>query len=100
VGDFRTPLLVSTGLLDPLVPHEDVAAFEDEMKVAGADWHLMKHSGAYHSFSNPAVDRLGDPRMRYDPVADAISWAALVSFLEANAPSEQAPKLPTQLTSL
>jgi dienelactone hydrolase len=87
IGDLRAPILVATGLLDPLVPEEDVTAFESEMKSAGANWHLLKHGRAYHSFSNPTVDRLNDARMRYDPVADAIAWAALVSFLEANAPS-------------
>ena len=85
-GELRVPILVATGVLDPLVPAEDVTAFENEMRSAGADWHLMKHGKAYHSFSNPTVDRLGDPRMGYDPVADAISWGALVSFLETNRP--------------
>lgn len=87
LGELRAPILVATGLLDPLVPEEDVIAFENEMKSAGADWHLMKHGRAYHSFSNPTVDQLGDPRMSYDPVADSISWAALTSFLKGNASS-------------
>jgi dienelactone hydrolase len=87
MGELRAPILVATGLLDPLVPEEDVIAFENEMKSAGADWHLIKHGRAYHSFSNPTVDQLGDPRMSYDPVADSISWAALTSFLQGNASS-------------
>lgn len=85
VGEIRAPVLVSTGLRDPLVPDEDIVAFEAEMTAAGANWHTIRHAEAYHSFTNRVVDGLGDPRMRYDPVADALSWAALVAFLEATA---------------
>jgi dienelactone hydrolase len=70
--------------MDPLVPDSDITAFETEMTDAGVDWHLIKHARAYHSFSNPGVDGLGDPRMKYDPVADAVSWGSLIAFLEAN----------------
>lgn len=84
-GEVRAPILVATGLMDPLVPDEDIVAFEAEMTAAGANWHTIRHAAAFHSFTNRAVDDLGDPRMRYDPVADAISWAALVAFLEATA---------------
>lgn len=74
-------ILVATGALDPLVPAEDVAAFQQEMGVAGADWHLLVHGRALHSFTNPAVDGLGDPRMGYDPAAAHLSWTALTTFL-------------------
>ena len=81
-GDIRTPIFVANGALDPLVPQTDVATFEAEMRAAGADWHLLNHGRALHSFSNVAVDALGDPRMRYDPAADAISWTAAMAFME------------------
>ncbi|MDO6415827.1 dienelactone hydrolase family protein [Sphingomonas sp. BIUV-7] len=82
-GSVRAPILAATGALDPLVPPRDVAAFEEEMRAADADWHLLTHGRAYHSFTNIGVDGLDDPRMRYDPVADAMSWAAATAFLEA-----------------
>lgn len=82
-GDIRAPILVATGALDPLVPPEQVAAFEQEMRSAEADWHLLTHGRAYHSFTNEGVERLNDPRMHYDPAADAISWAAAMAFLDA-----------------
>ena len=80
--DIRSSIFVANGALDPLVLSEDVAAFEAEMREAGADWHMLNHGRALHSFSNIAVDALGDPRMRYDPVADAISWTAAMAFLD------------------
>lgn len=82
-GTIRAPLLVATGGRDPLVPPDDIAAFEAEMNAAGADWHVINHGRALHSFTNEAVDGLGDPRMGYDRVADAVSWAAAMAFLDA-----------------
>lgn len=82
-GDIRTSILVATGALDPLVPPQDVRTFEAEMREAGADWHLLSHGRALHSFTNAGVGALDDPRMAYDPKADAVSWAAALAFLEA-----------------
>ena len=80
---IRAPILVATGMMDPLVPEQDLEGFEREMRAAHADWHLIRHGRAWHSFSNPAVERLDDPRMRYEPIADAVSWAAATAFLAA-----------------
>lgn len=82
-GTIRAPIFVATGDRDPLVPPADVIAFEEEMRSAGAEWHLLAHGRALHSFTNPGVDTLGDPRMGYDSAADAISWAAALAFLDA-----------------
>jgi dienelactone hydrolase len=75
-------ILACTGALDPLVPPGDVAAFQAEMTQAKADWQLIVYGGALHSFTNAAVDALGDPRMAYDRSADVQSWAALIGFLD------------------
>lgn len=80
-GAIAARILVSTGARDPLVPPDDVAAFQAEMAASGADWHLLVHGRALHSFTNAAVDQLGDPRMGYDGGADAVSWAAALAFL-------------------
>lgn len=80
-GEVRARVLAATGALDPLAPPEDVAAFQEEMRTAGADWHLLVHGRALHSYTNAGVADLGDPRMAYDPFAHQLSWAALTSFL-------------------
>jgi len=82
-GGVRARVAAFTGARDPLVPPADVAAFQAEMTAADADWQLSVYGRAWHSFTNPAVDGLNDPRMRYDPRADAASWAALATFLDA-----------------
>ena len=40
----------------PIIPPEQRAAFESEMKAAGIDWRLQLYGGAGHSFTNPAAD--------------------------------------------
>ena len=81
-GAVRASVAAYTGALDPLVPPEDIAAFQAEMTAAGADWQLAIYGRALHSFTNNAVDGLGDPRMAYDAAADRQSWAALRLFLD------------------
>lgn len=80
-GAIRARVAAYTGARDPLVPPQDVAAFQAEMTEADADWQLLVYGRALHSFTNSAVDGLGDPRMAYDEVADRQSWAALHQFL-------------------
>ncbi|TZG25780.1 dienelactone hydrolase family protein [Sphingomonas montanisoli] len=79
---IRARVLACTGALDPLVPPADIAAFQAEMMAAEADWHLAVYGRALHSFTNEAVDGLGDPRMAYDARADRASWATLLGFLD------------------
>ncbi len=81
-GGIRARVLACTGARDPLVPLEDVTAFQAEMAEAEADWQLAVYGRALHSFTNPNVAGGYDPRMDYDPSADRQSWAAALLFLE------------------
>lgn len=80
-GAVKARVLVCTGARDPLVPLADVTAFQTEMAAAGADWQLNVYGRALHSFTNSAVDALGDAKMAYDAEAEEASWAALELFL-------------------
>lgn len=82
-GTVVARIAAFTGAKDPLVPPEDVAAFQSEMADADADWLLQVHGRALHSFTNEAVNGLGDPRMRHDPVAHHLSWVAMLGFFDA-----------------
>lgn len=81
-GAVRTRIAAFTGAMDPLVPAEDVAAFQAEMAAAGADWQLSIYGKAWHSFTNIGVQGSSDARMRYDPAADRLSWQSAIAFLE------------------
>ena len=74
--NIRGSVLVCIGADDPLVPAEQRAAFEEEMRAAGVDWRLELHGGAVHSFTNPAADGAHGP-IRYDARADARSWRSM-----------------------
>jgi len=89
-GSVRARVLAATGARDPLVPDEQVQAFQQEMSEACADWHLLVHGQALHSYTNCDVGQLDDPGMVYDPFAHELSWSALVSFLSTSLWPERA----------
>jgi dienelactone hydrolase len=80
-GSIRAKIAAFTGAKDPLVPPEDVTAFQAEMTAADADWQLSVYGQAWHSFTNVGVEGSPDTRMRYDPAADRLSWQAALAFL-------------------
>jgi dienelactone hydrolase len=80
-GSIHPKVAAFTGAKDPLVPLEQVTAFQAEMAAADADWQLSVYGRAWHSFTNVGVQGSSDPRMRYDPVADTLSWNAALAFL-------------------
>lgn len=83
-GRVRAELLVLHGGADPLVPAEEVAAFEDEMAAAAVDYELIVYPDVLHAFTNPEATAFGAEfglPLAYDPQADEHSWAALEAFL-------------------
>lgn len=81
-GAVNPRILVCHGDKDPLVPRQQVTAFEEEMDRAGADWHLHVYGSASHGFTDPESDSHGMPALRYDPSADRQSWAAMLSLFD------------------
>src|SRR6218665_3364199 len=67
--NIKGKVLVLHGAADPLVPKEQLPAFEAEMDGAGVDWQLVSYGGAVHSFTDPAADNL--PMMKYNPTVAA-----------------------------
>lgn len=78
--NIKAKVIVCIGANDPLIPAEQRAAFEAEMRDGGVDWQLHTYGGVVHSFTNPAVDAMGNAALRYDATADARSWATMVAF--------------------
>lgn len=73
-------VLVCIGAEDPLVPPEQRAAFEAEMRDGGVDWRMNLYGGAAHSFTNPDAGVLGVPGVEYHEPTDRRSWAALLEL--------------------
>ena len=84
-GQVKAKVLVLTGAEDPMVPAEQVAKFEQEMKDAGVDYRVVSYPGAKHSFTNPAADKYGkqfNMPLAYNAEADKASWNELKAFLQ------------------
>ena len=79
---IRPRILVCHGDRDPLVPREQVAAWQLEMDAAAADWHLHVYANVKHGFTDPEADSHGIEALGYDASADRQSWAALMGLLD------------------
>lgn len=75
-------ILVLHGAADPLVPIDEVAAFQDEMHELEVDWQLIAYGGALHAFTEPGSDDVDSPAVGYDPKADRRSWKAMEVFFD------------------
>ncbi len=81
-GKVRARLLVMTGLADSFVSPEQVAAFDAEMKAAGANYRIIRYPGARHSFTNPDAASYGMEALAYNANADKQSWAAMLKMFK------------------
>ena len=77
---INAKILTLHGHDDPMVPPEQVLAFEQEMTKAGADWQLHTFGHTMHAFTNPVAN---DPDFGtvYQPDADRRSWLLMENFL-------------------
>ncbi|MDP3878595.1 MAG: dienelactone hydrolase family protein [Methylobacter sp.] len=76
---IKAKVLALHGNDDPMVPPEQVLAFEQEMTEAGADWQLHSYGNTMHAFTNPAANDPGFGTV-YQPDADRRSWLAMQNF--------------------
>jgi dienelactone hydrolase len=77
---IRGKVLALHGADDPYVPPDQVAAFQQEMRLAKVDWEMVYYGGAVHAFTNP--DSGNDPSKvaAYNEKADRRSWAEMKLF--------------------
>jgi dienelactone hydrolase len=81
-GVMTARLLICHGDADPMVPREQVRAFQEEMDHAGGNWHLHSYSGVRHGFTDIGSDARGMAAIAYDASADRQSWAAMHQFFD------------------
>ena len=83
-GSVKAKVLVLHGGADKFVTPEQVEAFKQEMKSAGADFKFVSYPGATHSFTNPEATELGKKfsmPIAYNAKADEESWNEMKEFL-------------------
>jgi dienelactone hydrolase len=83
---IRGVVLVCIGADDPIIPPDERAAFEAEMRAGGVDWRMALYGGAGHSFTNPTAGALGMPGIEYHEPSDRRSWAAMLDVLAETVP--------------
>ncbi|MGF1468152.1 MAG: dienelactone hydrolase family protein [Sandaracinaceae bacterium] len=76
----RARVLVLHGHDDPMVPPEDVLAFQAEMTTAGADWQVHVYGSTMHAFTNPAANDPGFGTV-YSARADARARGSFEAFV-------------------
>lgn len=76
---IKAKILALHGRDDPMVPPEQVLAFQEEMTQAEADWQFVSYGHTVHAFTNPVAN---DPSFGtvYQADADRRSWQAMQNF--------------------
>lgn len=78
--NIKGSVLVLHGASDPLVPKEQLPAFEAEMNAAGVDWQLLSYGGAVHSFTDPHAQTPG--MMMYDEKTAKRAFTSMHNLLD------------------
>lgn len=73
-------VLVLNGADDASVPPEQILAFREEMKRAGADWQFVDFGGAVHCFAQPESNN--PPNCVHDPRAAKRAFGMMDDFFE------------------
>ena len=78
--NIKGSVLVLHGADDPFVPAQQVQNFQDEMRTAKVDWHMVSYGGAVHAFTKPEAGNDPTQGQAYDPKAAERAFEALRDF--------------------
>ena len=73
-------ILVLNGAADTYVAPEEIAAFQQEMDKAQADWQFVNYAGAVHCFAE--ANAASPPGCVYHPLAAKRAFAAMHGFFD------------------
>ncbi len=79
-GPIGAKVLVCHGADDPWVPAKDVAAFQDEMRQAKADYVFVAYANAVHAFTQKEAGNDNSKGAAYNESAHRRSWQHLKDF--------------------
>jgi dienelactone hydrolase len=80
-GPINAKVLVCHGADDPFVPVKEVAAFQDEMRKAKADYVFVAYAGAVHAFTQKEAGNDNSKGAAYNEAAHRRSWQHMRDFL-------------------
>ncbi len=81
-GTISAKVLVCHGADDPYVPAKDVAAFQDEMRQAKADYVFVAYAGAVHAFTQKEAGNDNSKGAAYNEAAHRRSWQHMQDFFK------------------
>lgn len=82
VQPIAAKVLVCHGADDPWVPAKEVAAFQDEMRKAKADYAFIAYAGAVHAFTQKEAGDDPSKGAAYQAAAARRSWGHMQQFLQ------------------
>lgn len=80
--NIKGSILVLHGADDPMVPMEQVIAFQEEMRNAKVDWQMIFYGNTVHSFTNPNAGNNPEIGVAYNPISDRRSFEAMKAFFD------------------
>jgi carboxymethylenebutenolidase len=80
-GDVAVPLLGLFGGADPMIPPEDIKAFEGALVAAGIEHEVKVYPGAPHSFFDRSQEEYAG--------ASADAWSRVLDFIELQLPGDR-----------
>lgn len=78
-GEVDASVLVLNGAADSYVPQAQIAAFQEEMAAANADWTFVNFGGAVHCFAEADAN---SPGCMYDARAAKRAYAMMEDFFD------------------
>ncbi|MDQ3233310.1 MAG: dienelactone hydrolase family protein [Pseudobdellovibrionaceae bacterium] len=94
--NIKASVLALHGADDPQVKAEDLAAFEEEMRVHKVDWQLVKYGNAVHSFTEKSAGNDNATGVAYNAKADARSFEDFKDFAQEVLAGGQSSESPDQ----
>jgi dienelactone hydrolase len=82
-GAVKCEVVAYCGAQDFVAPLADVDALRDEMTAAEARYQITVFGEAAHSFTDPDAAGQQFEWIRYNAMADRMSWAGTLTLLEA-----------------
>lgn len=81
-GDIKGKILVLHGDQDPIVPFEQVARFQNEMRAVNANWQMNTYGDARHSFTGEGTTESSSSEATLHPQSEKRAWQATLAFLD------------------
>ncbi|MEJ0001519.1 MAG: dienelactone hydrolase family protein [Verrucomicrobiota bacterium] len=79
---IKAKVLALCGADDPMEKPEDMKAFEQQLRDNNVDYVITYYGHAQHAFSEPGVDAMNVPGVKYNAPADRRSWQAMRDFFD------------------